>query len=201
MSGLLVLAASEGELEGLLPKCAAAVIGVGKVQSAVRSLEAIQTNRPDKVVCIGYAGSIADGLQIGDVVVGTRICQYDVDLTHFGCERCEVPTGNGNTQLGFLPLWDDPRIVGTRGAIGSADVFLTRSYLGSHQFLGSGGLGLLACDMEGFSVAYAASRFSLPVMVVRIISDDSKGHRPKSFPRFRALYQEKMRNILSVLSE
>lgn len=199
MRRILTVAASAEEL-GDATGFSRAVVGVGKVQSAVRTLEAVQTNRPDLVVCVGFAGSVADGLEIGDVVVGTSVCQYDVDLTAFKLKRCELPEGDGVNTLGFLPLWDNPCITGKRGIIGTADLFLTRSYLSSHRYI-SDELGILACDMESFSVAYAANRLSVPCMVIRVISDDSKGHRPKSFPAFVASYRQKIRSVLSIFSE
>ncbi|MCH3908671.1 MAG: 5'-methylthioadenosine/S-adenosylhomocysteine nucleosidase [Sphaerochaeta sp.] len=199
MKRILVVAASAMERNGVtdLPS---SVVGVGKVQSAVRTLEAIQTNSPDLVVCVGFAGALSADLNIGDVVVGTTVCQYDIDLTAFKLKRCTVPTGEGMHSLGILSLWDDPRVEGKRGPLGTADRFVTPAYRKDHPFV-TEELGVIACDMESYAVAYAASRRNIPCMVARVISDDWEGRRPKNLPAFLRSYRETTGRLLSVLAQ
>jgi nucleoside phosphorylase len=197
---LLVVASSVQELEGVLTNARKVVVGVGKVQSAVRTMEALANFRCDQLLCIGYAGSVADGLMIGDMVQADSTVQYDIDLTHFGMKRCEVPNGENNGLLGklTLPVYRDFK--GKTGCFGTADLFLVRSYLLANPWM-KDELHLLSCDMESYGVAYACSRMKVPCHMVRIISDDSQGHRPKRFPEFVRKANEQFSELLSVVAE
>jgi nucleoside phosphorylase len=199
MKRILVVAASAMERNGVtdLPS---SVVGVGKVQSAVRTLEAIQTNSPDLVVCVGFAGALSADLNIGDVVVGTTVCQYDIDLTAFKLKRCTVPTGEGAHSLGILSLWDDPRVEGKRGPLGTADRFVTPAYRKDHPFV-TEELGVIACDMESYAVAYAASRRNIPCMVARVDQRRLGGAAAEEPSRLSSLHRETTARLLSVLAQ
>jgi adenosylhomocysteine nucleosidase len=57
-------------------------------------------------------------------------------------------------------------------------------------------LGLGASDMEGFGVAMACRLRIIPCSILRVISDDSRGHRPKEFKRFVRQANERLKNGL-----
>ncbi|MFA7119049.1 MAG: hypothetical protein WC159_09770, partial [Sphaerochaetaceae bacterium] len=147
MIDCLFVASSKLELEGILTNYPKVVIGVGKAQSAVRTMKAIEIYKPKRIICLGYAGAITQNLRIGDLVCASSVLQYDIDLTSFGLKRCEVPTGDSNNLLGSLPLYVFPQTEARIGICGTADRFLLRSYRKDNPFLWEE-LGLLFCDME-----------------------------------------------------
>lgn len=195
----LVVASSERELEGVQTNLRKVVVGVGKVQSAVRAMEAIALWKPSRVICIGYAGAVDPSLTIGEIVQAESVVQYDIDLTSFGLRRCEVPSGDGSPLLGVLPLSPLP-LSAPLGRFGTADRFLLRRYREEHPFLRDE-LGLLCADMESFSVAYAAKRCGVKCSLLRVISDDERGRRPGNFAHFVREANERFSSALSAVSE
>ncbi|MCG8353400.1 MAG: hypothetical protein MI924_37015 [Chloroflexales bacterium] len=58
--------------------------GLGKVQFAVQTQHALEAEQTwDVVICAGAAGALADGLDIGDVLVATETVEHDIH-SHFG---------------------------------------------------------------------------------------------------------------------
>lgn len=199
MSRMLV-AASEMELEGIQTNIPKVVLGVGKVQSTARAMKAIGQMRPSEVIMVGYAGAVADGLAIGDAFQAETVLQYDIDLTRFKLKRCVVPSGDGTSSLGELTLQKDNLLPLPWGRFGTADLFLLRPYLESHPFL-KDELSLTCADMESYGLAYACVLYGIPCRILRVISDDSKGHRPKDFVRFRQDASVLFSSLLSKIPE
>lgn len=128
------------------------VTGVGKVRAAVALSAVLARQRPSRVINLGTAGALREGLR-GTQVVG-RVLQHDYDsdaifgLTgkHFGAP---IELGEGGPVLG------------------TGDAFISGG-AGREQLL-SRGIDLV--DMEGYAVALTAREFGLPVTLVKEISD------------------------------
>ena len=58
--------------------------GVGKVNAARTTQILIDNFNIDAIINVGSAGSSNDELDIGDIVIGTKIVQHDFDITAFG---------------------------------------------------------------------------------------------------------------------
>ena len=71
--------------EIVLVKC-----NVGKVNSARVCQMLIDNFDIELVINVGTAGSVDNSLDIGDVVVGTKLVQYDFDVTSFGRKLGEI---------------------------------------------------------------------------------------------------------------
>ena len=67
--------------------------GVGKVNAALNTQYIIDTYKPNIIINTGVAGGIADGLDVGDVVIGTYLVQHDFDVTVLGYARGYMCTG------------------------------------------------------------------------------------------------------------
>ncbi len=209
---VLVLSASRRELEGVLPKGNEAItivgnqivsqcIGVGKVLSALNAQKAIMSFNPSLVVLVGYCGALDQSLQILDPVIAREVKQYDLDLRSFGLQRGETFDEQMHAVSGCCSL-HAPSLEGFRQVVlGSADRFLLRSYRESHPFL-TKEMCLQVSDMEGFSVARAASMHGVPCSILRVVSDDAQGHRPKKFSSFAREASKKLAHgLLQLLEE
>lgn len=211
----LVVASNEGELEGFLTKPGEVAyhnersyllttIGVSQVQSALNTLESIIEHQPKRVLLVGYAGGIDPELCIGDCILATEVIQYELDLRAFGLKRGETLGRAPNEVLGELSLFIPPyeRAILARG--GSSDRFLLRPWREANPWL-IDDLDLGFSDMESYGVALAATMRGLPCTVCRVISDDAKGHRPKSYKKFclnaNQMFVEVLYSLLELPSE
>lgn len=136
------------------------VTGVGKV-SAASSLSAILSRRrPSRIINLGTAGALREGLD-GTHVIG-RAIQHDFDD-----DAIFALTG---TRFG------DPIQLGDGPVLASGDVFVSggepRTRLAARADL---------VDMEGYVVARIAREFGLPVTLVKEVSDSAGEDAGKSW--------------------
>ena len=78
-----------GELHG--KRIVLTLSGIGKVNAAAATATAILKFSPDCVINTGSAGGLAQGLKVGDVVIGSETAHHDVDVTAFGYAIGQVP--------------------------------------------------------------------------------------------------------------
>ncbi|HKM05610.1 MAG TPA: hypothetical protein VJ869_01360 [Sphaerochaeta sp.] len=211
----LVVASNVGELEGFLTKTDTVAyhndksyllttIGVSQVQSALNTFAAILEHRPKRLLLVGYAGGISPSLSIGDCILATEVVQYELDLRFFGLKRGETFGRDPNEVLGELSLFTPDYEGATLGRGGSSDRFLLRPWREANPFL-TDELDLDFSDMESYGVALAAKMQGIPCTVCRVISDDEKGRRPKSYKKFcmkaNLLFVEVLYSLLELPSE
>ncbi len=211
----LVVASNEGELEGFPTKPGEVgyyneksylltTIGVSQVQSALNTLVALTEHRPKRVLLVGYAGGIDPSLTIGDCILATEVIQYELDLRTFGLKRGETLSSVPNEVLGELSLFTPPYEKATLARGGSSDRFLLRPWREANPWLVNE-LDLGFSDMESYGVALAAKMHDIPCTVCRVISDDAKGHRPKSYKKFclkaNQMFVEVLYSLLELPSE
>lgn len=146
--------------------------GIGKVCSAVRTLDMIRHYQPDCILNTGVAGGIDISTQVFDIVAGKEIVYHDV----------WCGDGNEPGQIQGLPprYYSDPELLekavslsGTTsiygGLICSGDQFITdRKELGRIKDTFPEGL---AVDMESASIAQVCYMNKTPFLSFRIISD------------------------------
>lgn len=208
---VLLVAPLKHELEGILTKLnepvlfaskrvIGMVVGVGKVASGIAVAHAIAAYKPALVVLVGYCGALEETLAIGDIVCASRVVQYDLDLRAFGLDWGSTFLGDGTHAPSFLPLYCPP-IEGAKSVVmGTADRFLVRSYREEHPELRED-LHLGCSDMEGYAVAFACHAANIPCAIIRVVSDDAKGRKPKQFPAFVREAAKGLRNALHLLLE
>ena len=152
--------------------------GLGKVNAALVSTLLIQEFDCELLIFSGVAGGIDPEMEIGEVVVGESLIQYDYGALNDGQLQVyragSIPMGPPNNSLEFaldLELKKTikaalPRV--RMGTILTGDIFLqcgeTRRAL-FEQF------GAQAIEMEGGAVAQVAEQFGIPAIVVRCLSD------------------------------
>ena len=164
----------------------------GKVASATTATHIIVHDHIDHLLFTGVAGAVSPDLHIGDVIIGTRLYQHDMDARPlFG--RYEIPllgVNSFSTDTAFRTRSFDAMQAFLRGdthqvvygAIATGDKFFSRK-----QDLEElrGGLPDVVCvEMEGAAVAQVCYEHQIPFAVVRTISDRADHAAPIDFVRF-----------------
>lgn len=154
-----------------------ALIGIGKVNAALAMQYLIDHYQLAQVYQIGVAGATQPGIQIGDVVLGDNFIESDFDTTLFGYQPGQIPRldqwvfpGKINPAHFQHLAADTTQFKLHQGTIVSADQFVTdrdQVLAVGEQFQAS------AKDMESAAVAHVCSVNSLPLTVIRGISDNS----------------------------
>jgi adenosylhomocysteine nucleosidase len=172
-----------------------------KVAAASTVTTLIEVFGVELVVFTGVAGAADPGLEIGDVVIGTRLVQHDLDarplfrrfevpllerivfdspaaLVSLASRSAEVYLHTRLSQdvpaetLSAFGIGTPPRV--HAGLIASGDQFIASptTLLALQQALHEAGLpGALCVEMEGAAVAQVCHEHGVPLIVMRAISD------------------------------
>jgi len=128
------------------------VTGVGKVSAASSLAAVLSRQRPSRIINLGTAGALREGLT-GTHVVG-RVMQHDFDD-----ETVFALTG---------AHFGEPIDLGPGPVLASGDVFVSggeaRQRLAAQAEL---------VDMEGYAIARVARDFGLPATLVKDVSDEA----------------------------
>jgi adenosylhomocysteine nucleosidase len=177
----------------------------GKVAAATTATQLILDFKVDLIIFTGVAGALSRDIHVGDVVVGSRLYQHDMDARPL-MPRFEIPLlrrsffesdavySQKATQaindvfkndLEFRQKLTDFGITSPIvmvGDVASGDKFVS-SAKDKKEILTS--LPSVACvEMEGASVAQVCYDFSLPVLVIRTISDEADEKAEGNFMSF-----------------
>lgn len=155
--------------------------GIGKVNAAVTTTELIREFGIDSIIFTGIAGATAPELEPNDVVISTKLVQYDIDLTAFGNEPGHMdgfddryfPADNALVVLATTAAHQfagKQRV--SQGIIATGDTFMankTDVKAVRDEFEAA------AVEMEGAAVAQVAALYEVPFVVIRTISDKADG--------------------------
>ncbi|MDR3653653.1 MAG: 5'-methylthioadenosine/adenosylhomocysteine nucleosidase [Paludibacter sp.] len=171
----------------------------GKVAAATTATNMILDFKVDRIVFTGVAGAISPELNVGDIVIGQRLFQHDMDarplMRRFeipltGKTSYETPQQNVDTMAQavhtflknnkeFRKILAEQDITSPRlltGDIASGDLFISSTEM-KHALIKN--LPSVVCvEMEGAAVAQVCDDYGVPLIVVRVISDtaDEKAH-------------------------
>ena len=171
----------------------------GKVAAATTATNMILEFNVDQIVFTGVAGGISPELHVGDIVIGQRLYQHDMDarplMRRFeipltGKTSFETPQQNVDTMSqavhNFLKNNKDFRktlheqhisnVKMMSGDIASGDLFISSTKM-KHALIKN--LPSVVCaEMEGAAVAQVCDDYGVPLIVVRVISDsaDEEAH-------------------------
>jgi adenosylhomocysteine nucleosidase len=180
----------------------------GKVAAATTATHLISDFGVDEILFTGVAGAAQPGLKVGDVVVGARLWQHDMDARPLFPQH-EIPLlgrssfasaekrRNQLLQAAAAFLGDDlptavsavtraafhiqaPRAVA--GDIASGDKFFADRAELAELLLRLPTIA--AVDMESAAVAQVCYEYGVPFTVVRTISDAADESAAHDFPRF-----------------
>jgi adenosylhomocysteine nucleosidase len=186
-----------GNMEGkpvVLLRC-----GIGKVNAAVGCALLIERYKPEAVINTGSAGGIDGALNFGDAIISDGLVYHDADVTSSGYAPGQIP---GMPEIFTVPedlicraeravdeLAREGRLPETfhhvRGLIGSADVFMDTAE--KAERVRRVFPRIRAVEMEGAAVAHTCFLFSVPVLIIRAVSDRAGAESPMSFEEFLPL--------------
>ena len=129
----------------------------------------------DNIKCVynvGVAGSVNKFLNIGDTLIPTKTCYFDVDLTTFNHSRGQF----SDVPLYFYSNEKDIKKIEKMelknikyGLIISGDTFITKNNV-SIDLLSEFD-NPVACDMESAAIAHVCYLENIPFLIIRTITD------------------------------
>ena len=160
---------------------------IGKVHSAISATSMITKFECESIIFSGVAGGISSSLNVGDLLLATKLCQHDVDISAFGHPPGFIPEGKlfyeSDRKLCYLAreVAKDMNINILEGIIASGDSFIADKKI--KDFIAKE-FGAIAVEMEGASVACVCDNFKIPYCIFRSISDNADGEAHISFDEF-----------------
>jgi adenosylhomocysteine nucleosidase len=179
----------------------------GKVASATTATQLINDHPVDEIIFTGVAGAVNDKLEIGDIVIGNKLFQHDVDARPL-YKKYEIPllsksffetSASRRDKLRraaetFLMHYN--RYIDTLksesfdisqpklfvGDIASGDQFITS--MTSVSTLLKEIPEIYCVEMEGAAVAQVCYEYKIPCSILRIISDKANNNAHIDFPKF-----------------
>ena len=180
---------SHGTLGG--QDVAVVVCGEGKVNAAMCATVLIDRYHPDAVINSGVAGALSPLVGIGDIVVGSKVVEHDMNMRPLGYKQGEVCLPGGT-----MTFFECDKAIATRltaicktlpntrtaqGIIASGDVFISDR---AKRLRINTRFGALACEMEGAAIGHVCYRCGVPFAVLRAISDDLDENKGVDFVKF-----------------
>jgi adenosylhomocysteine nucleosidase len=183
--------------------------GIGKVAAATTATLLIERFGVGQIVFTGVAGALAPGVCVGDMVLGSRFVQHDMDASPL-FPRYEIPGYGTATMPADEKLTAElseacqhvlsqlPRYIGAevlsafklhspqlhQGLVVSGDRFVctaAESLQLQHELPDA-----LAVEMEGAAFAQVCRDYAVPFAAVRTISDRADDDATVDFTRFLA---------------
>lgn len=178
---------------------------IGKVFASLTASTMIQKFGAEKLLFSGVAGAINPKLKIGDLIVATKLCQHDLDITAFGHPFGYVPEGAVFVESDKKLLeiskevaldLNKPLLEGT---IATGDQFVAdearKNWIGKT-------FDADALEMEGASVAVVCDALNVPFFILRAISDSADMDAGFSFDEFlKSSAKESAEFIISMLDK
>ena len=127
-------------------------------------------------VTIGVAGSVDNGINISDIVIGNNLVLHDFDLTSFKHDKGYIPNVGKyiNCDEYLVRLAKEIEIDNNVffGTIASGDIFVTDKKMSEKI---SNKFNALCVEMEGASIAQVCYLSGVQFLVIRSISDSING--------------------------
>ncbi len=180
----------------------------GKVAASTTASILIERFNVEKIIFSGLAGAIGEDVAVGDIVIGENCVQYDLDISALTGTKYEIPLlgfskfplDKSCSERAFLsstefvdtlpaPLQEvlkettgssNPKV--HKGTIASGSRFISTEK--EIIELREGLPGALCVEMEGAAVAQIGYEYTIPVVVIRIISDNAIQGAAQEFSTF-----------------
>ncbi len=151
--------------------------GVGKVNSALCAQVLIDLFAVDSIINLGVAGSMAEGMRIGDIAISTEAVYHDFDTSPLGDEPgyiSGIDTSIFPADIKLMEVAEEAvKAIGYpffKGRIASGDQFIADDAVKARikQLFNP-----VCCEMEGASIAHACYLNKIPFVIIRAISDNA----------------------------
>ena len=164
--------------------------GVGKVNASRTTQILIDKFDIDTIINVGSAASANDELEIGDIVIGSKIVQHDFDITAFGYPKGYISNvgqflESDNTLIEKIEQtisnMKDSDFKIKIGTIASGDIFCTELKMKEKirtKFNAD------AIEMEGAAIGQVCKLDNIPFLIIRSISDKPNGYNHITFDQF-----------------
>lgn len=176
----------------------------GKVAAASAITTLIQKYRVNAIIYIGVAGAVGQDIEQGDIVIAEKLCQHDFDASKIAngkYERGEIPA----LHIKYFPCHREyydlavslgpkiikrlkeeinvpfPNLQVVTGPIISGDQFIASNY---RKGILRKKFGAQCVDMESAAVAQVCHENSIPLIVVRMISEKADNTAGIEFTKF-----------------
>jgi adenosylhomocysteine/aminodeoxyfutalosine nucleosidase len=160
---------------------------IGKVNSATTATIMIEKFKAEKILFSGVAGGVDEDLKIGDLVIATKTCQHDVDLTVFGYEPGYIPESkvffDCDEKLNLIAknVAEKMGIKLKEGIIASGDQFIHSKE--KKEWIKKT-FNAVAIEMEGGAVGCVTWTLNVPFFMLRAISDTAEEGAGVDFDEF-----------------
>ncbi len=190
----------EGTLEGqkvLLAQC-----GIGKVNAAALT-QLMILQHVSKIIFTGVAGAVDKTLKVGDIVISTDAVQHDSDVRALGYQLGEVPGETLSWQadetlreLAFDAAQTIQGINVIKGRVLSGDQFIASAEKVRELREVFNG----ACaEMEGAAVAQICSKWQLPFVIIRSMSDSADPDAQVNFREFTKVAAARAKQVVRLM--
>lgn len=192
-NGQKILKGHIGKNEAIIAKC-----GIGKVNAAVNCQKLIEKFSPQLILNSGVAGGA--GIPVGSVLIGERIAYHDV--------WCGPSTPYGEAD-GFPLFFESDSYLVNKfkeilpeksfycGLICSGDKFITTA--DEIKFIRSHFPDVMAVDMESAAIAQVSMMFSIPFLILRVVSDTPG--EGENISQYKNFWEEAPRKTFSVVRQ
>jgi len=185
-----------GKLEG--QPIAIVLCGCGKVNAAHSATLLACHSKVTRILLTGVSGGLAEGLKVGDIVIGDSFVQHDMDarplfplheipfedfsLIEADHELRHLLTAASCSMLAEKKMVELAEARSFEGLVVSGDQFLSSSE-GRSRVLESLPRAC-AVDMESAAIAQVCKIADIPLGVMRVISDSADGSAHIDFAKF-----------------
>lgn len=178
----------QGKLEG--KEIVLLKSGIGKVNAAMATTIMHEHYSPTYVINTGSAGGFSEELEVGDIVISSKVVHHDVDVTAFNYEYGQVPK--------MPPMFvADTRLIekakeavnklsiqSATGVIATGDSFMDDP--DRVAFVRDKFPAMIAAEMEAAAVAQVCYQYDKPFVILRALSDIAGKNSSISFDQFLA---------------
>lgn len=182
-----------------------AMCSPGKVNAAICTQVMLDNFLVSLVINVGVGCAIGKDVAIGDIVVATDVCEYDMDITalgepkgYFECyDLTKFPCSSDFSDT-VSEIAESLNKKVHRGTIASGDTFISSNEIKS-QIIAD--FDAVAGEMEGGAIGHTCYQNKIPFAVIRSISDGGDENAQMDYPTFKKIAAENSTAIILKLFE